>query len=109
MNNIYNNTPPPQLSEDKFLPELRQFIEVLRKDILKVTIEQLVVMMDWSNEKYYSKIMNGYMCNGIKKYSEPSVNYIFRGLNYAFANHEEFRINKNKIEEAFYKYIWKIK
>ncbi len=53
--------------------------------------------------------MNGYMCNGIKKYSEPSINYIFRGLNYGFANHDEFKQNQSKIEDAFFKYIWKIK
>ncbi len=49
--------------------------------------------------------MNGYMCNGIKKYSEPSVNYIFRGLNYAFNNHDEFRTKHHEIEQAFFKYI----
>ncbi len=49
--------------------------------------------------------MNGYTQNGVKKYSEPSINYIFRGLNYGFTNYEEFRKNRKQILEAFFKYV----
>lgn len=40
--------------------------------------------MGWPNNKYYSKIVNGYYFKNKKIYSNPTVNYIFGGINHAF-------------------------
>ena len=52
--------------------------------------------MGWKNSKYYSKIVNGYVWKGKKKYSNPTVKYIFGGLNYAFFHHEDLLKDKKE-------------
>ena len=51
---------------------------------MNLTIENFILKMGWSNNKYYSKIVNGYYFKGNKKFSNPTVNYIFGGINHAF-------------------------
>lgn len=54
--------------------------------------------MGWSNEKYYSKIVNGYYdYNKNKKYSRPTIDYIFGGINHAMTYHKEWLDKKDKI------------
>ena len=63
--------------------------------------------MNWSNEKYYNKIVNGQIDkkDNSKKYSEPTVKWLFESLNHAFKYYEEFQDNKEKIIKLIYKYI----
>lgn len=61
--------------------------------------------MDWSNEKYYQQIVNGYHIHGEKKYKNPTINHVFRGLNYAVKNFEIWKSKENEIKALIFKYI----
>lgn len=84
------------------------FIIELRK-IMNRTIDQFVCDMGWMNEKYYSKIVNGYVCKKekIKKHSNPTIDYLFGGLNYAFDNNELYAKRKKEIMDLIFKYFFK--
>ncbi len=80
----------------------------MRVNILNISVEKLVDYMGWSNEKYYQQIVNGYKDkNGIKKYKQPTINYLFKSLNYAMNNHDIFLKNKKQINELINKHIIK--
>ncbi|MCF0218120.1 MAG: hypothetical protein HUJ42_03725 [Malacoplasma sp.] len=62
--------------------------------------------MGWSNSKYYQKFVNGFLYNGTKRFSNPTINYIFGGINHAF--HYYFEIYnpfKSQIIALIYKYF----
>lgn len=70
------------------------------------TIDEFIYDMGWSNDKYYSKIVNGfYDKNNKKKYSNPTINYIFGGLNHAFANNKKYQEKKQEILSLVHKYF----
>ena len=57
--------------------------------MMNKTIDEFVYDLGWANDKYYSKIVNGFKNKeGTKSYSNPSVNYIFGALKYAFENND---------------------
>lgn len=67
-----------------------EFLNDLRK-LLKITVNELAEYFGWSNTKHYYKI---------KKQSNPTINYIFGGVNYAFENYPQiFEPYKEKILE----------
>lgn len=102
-------TPPHEVFTDiKFKPDIKQFLIELRVNILKVSIDELINYMGWSNEKYYQQIVNGYKDkNGKKKYKQPTIQYLFTSLNYAMNNYDLFIGNKNQIEELIRRHIIK--
>lgn len=66
--------------------------------------------MNWANEKYYDQIVNGYydQKTRIKKYKQPTVNYLFTGLNYAINNFDEVKQHQNLIIKLIFKWLIKI-
>lgn len=98
--NIGNNS--------KYEPNVGLFLTELRKDILKISIDDLVFYFNWSNEKYYQQIVNGYKDKQKNiKYKHPTVKYLFSGLNYAMDNFEIFKDNKEKIKQLMTKHLIK--
>ncbi len=78
----------------------------LRTNVLNISISELVEIFQWSNEKYYQQIVNGYKdADGNKKYKQPTINYLFSSLNFAMNNNELFIANKSKIKDLLFKYI----
>lgn len=88
--------------------DISSFILELRTNILNKTIIDFVSDMGWSNEKYYSKIVNGYIKNGKRIYSSPTINYIFTGIHRAIDSCEDWKSKKVLIEKLIIKYffIW---
>ncbi len=76
------------------------FIIELRKILGDITINQLILEMGWTNDKYYSKIVNGYICKKTlkRKYSNPTVNYIFGGIKHAMNYYDHWKEQKIKIK-----------
>lgn len=110
MKNLQLITPPhEEISQDKlFVPEIHKFIHELRVNVLKITINELVYNMNLSNEKYYQQIVNGYKDkNGILKYKQPTIKYIFSGLNYAINNFDNWKSKREQIINLIFKYIIK--
>ena len=76
--------------------------------MLNITIEELVSSMKLNNEKYYQQIINGYKDkDGNKKYKQPTIKYIFTGINYAMNTCDEWNIKEKEIKELVYKYLIK--
>lgn len=76
--------------------------------MLNITIEELVSSMKLNNEKYYQQIINGYKDkDGNKKYKQPTIKYIFTGINYAMNTFDEWKIKEKEIKELVYKYLIK--
>lgn len=88
--------------------DIPSFILELRINVLNKTIIDFVSDMGWSNEKYYSKIVNGYIQNGKRKYSSPTINYIFMGIHKAINSCDDWKSKKVLIEKLIMKYffIW---
>ena len=108
--NKKNITPPQDIfdEKEKYYPDVAKFLTILRNEILKISIEELIITLDWNNEKYYQMIVNGYKDqHGNKKYKQPTVNYLFTGLNNAMNNNKKFKENKDKIINLINKYIMK--
>lgn len=85
--------------------DVSNFLLELRK-LMNKTIDQFVYDLGWANDKYYSKIVNGFKNkDGTKSYSNPSVNYIFGALKYAFENNEEWKNKKDEITLLVFKYF----
>lgn len=64
--------------------------------------------MDWKNEKYYDQIVNGYRDSyGNKKLKNPTIDYIFTGLNFALKNFNEVKEKRQEIIDLIFKYIIK--
>ena len=96
------------MNESLYQPDVGEFLDKLRKNIFNCTIEKLVYYMDWKNEKYYYQIVNG--CkdgNGNKKLKNPTINYVFGGLNFALKNFEEVQEKRQEIIDLIFKYIIK--
>ncbi|MGL4950583.1 MAG: hypothetical protein ACRC4M_01955 [Mycoplasma sp.] len=105
-----NRTPPNTFSRqtEQFTPNVKAFLMELRNDVLKISIEEMVYYFGWNNEKYYQQIVNGYKDkDGIKKYKNPTVNYLFLGLNAAMNTHKIFIDNKDAIDALIKKHIIK--
>lgn len=102
-------TPPPTIFVDVcYEPNIKEFLIELRTNILKISVEKLIDYMGWNNEKYYQQMVNGYKDkNGIKKYKQPTVYYLFKSLNYAMNNHDLFIKNKKEINKLINKHIIK--
>lgn len=90
------NTPPPLDPDIQYMPNVSAFLFELRTVVLKITIDELIFNLNWKNEKYYQQIVNGYNCNGTRKYKQPTINHLFTGLNFAVEN---FPIWKDKTED----------
>ena len=108
--NSYKLTPPPPTSFESgsYEPDIKSFLIELRTKILNISIDKFVSYMNWSNEKYYQQIVNGYKTKeGIRKYKHPTINYLFSSLNYAMNNHDVFIKHKNDINKLIFKYIVK--
>ena len=102
--------PPPSefIDEQWYSPDIANFLVELRCNILNITIDQLAYYFSWTNEKYYQQIVNGYKDkNGVKKFKQPTIKYLFRSLNYAMNNFSIFKNNKKEIIELIYKYLLK--
>lgn len=103
--------PPPFqnfIDEQLYSPDIANFLVELRCNILNITIDQLVYYFSWTNEKYYQQIVNGYKDkNGVKKFKQPTIKYLFTSLNYAMNNFSIFKNNKKEINELIYKYLLK--
>lgn len=94
--------------EEDCVPNVRLFLIELRTNILCCTIQKLVYYMNWSNDKYYDQIINGYKSkDNEKKFKKPTVDYLFSGLNHAFKHYKEFKDNKDKIMNLIFKYLIK--
>lgn len=103
------NPPPTNLLENElFVPEINKFIHKLRVDVLNITINELVYNMNLNNEKYYQQIVNGYKDkDGVLRYKQPTIKYIFSGLNFAMNNFDNWKSKKEEINNLIFKYIIK--
>ncbi|MEG2245494.1 MAG: hypothetical protein RSC02_00805 [Malacoplasma sp.] len=97
-------------SYKSFNIDVKKFLIELRTDIIKKTINEFIYDMGWSNEKYYSKIVNGFKINGDIKYSNPTINYIFGGIAHALSQFDDWKTKEVEIENLIkkYFYVWKI-
>ena len=106
--NMGKITPPPSVFENgtkKIDIDVSNFLLDLRS-MMNKTIDEFVYDLGWANDKYYSKIVNGFKNKeGTKSYSNPSVNYIFGALKYAFENNEQWRDKKEEITKLVLKYF----
>ena len=100
--------PPPSIFENgakKINIDVSNFLLDLR-NMMNKTIDEFVYDLGWANDKYYSKIVNGFKNKeGTKSYSNPSVNYIFGALKYAFENNEQWANKRNEIIALVIKYF----
>lgn len=78
------------------------------REMMNKTINEFVYDMGWSNDKYYSKIVNGYYSDNIKKYSHPTVNYLFGGIKYAITNNKDYYEKREEIIKLINKYFLNI-
>ncbi len=71
------------------------------------TINDFVCELGWNNEKYYSKIVNGYLNNKTNEriFSNPTVNYIFGGINHAINYYHDWKLQKENIKKLIFKYF----
>ena len=45
--------------------------------------------MGWNDEKYFQQIVYGYKDKDKnRKYKKPTIDYLFKGINYAIANYD---------------------
>lgn len=91
---------------EHFNIDVANFIKDLRILVNK-TINEFIYDLGWTNDKYYSKIVNGYYINGEKKYSIPTVNYLFGAINHAIYNSQDWKNKKNEIKKLIEKYFLK--
>ncbi len=103
------NTPPQLVFQvDNYQPDVRAFLIELRTEILHISIDQLVTIFQWNNEKYYQQIVNGYKDkNGVRKYKNPTINYLFGALNYAMSTNQLFISHQKAIEKLIKKHLLK--
>lgn len=101
-----NNENKETIGYKEYQIDVPNFILELRR-MMNRTINDFVYDMGWDNEKYYSKIVNGYYCNKThqKKHSNPTINYIFGGINHALNNNESYRNKRKEIEILIWKYF----
>lgn len=75
---------------------------------MNITINELVYNMNLNNEKYYQQIVNGYKDkNGVRRYKQPTIKYIFSGLNFAINNFDNWQLKREEIIDLIFKYIIK--
>lgn len=86
---------PSQKESDQTLINVSAFLKELRKE-LDLTIDEFVSVMGWKNTKYYAKIVNGYFLKDEKRFSNPTINYVFGGLNHAFTYYNEKVFDKKE-------------
>ncbi len=93
---------------DGYEPDVRTFLIELRTKVLNISIDQLISIFQWNNEKYYQQIVNGYKDkNGVRKYKNPTINYLFGALNYAMQTNDLFKSKQKEIEKLIKKYLLK--
>ncbi|MDE7088429.1 MAG: hypothetical protein K2O19_02745, partial [Malacoplasma sp.] len=90
----------------EFKIDIKEFIVELRK-LMNKTINDFVCELGWSNEKYYSKIVNGYLDRKTSEriYSNPTVNYIFGGINHAINYYNDWKLQKENIKKLIFQYF----
>lgn len=95
-------------SYKSFNIDVKRFLIELRVTILKKTINEFIYELGWSNEKYYSKIVNGFKINGKRQYSNPTINYIFCGIAHAMFQFKDWESKRELIEKLIVKhfFIW---
>ncbi len=101
---------PPQnvLDVELYQPDVRNFLIELRTNVLNISIDQLISIFQWNNEKYYQQIVNGYKDkDGVRKYKNPTINYLFGAINYAMQTNELFIKKRKEIELLIKKYLLK--
>ena len=100
--NNKNLTPPLTLKNEfgyfEFKIDTKAFLQDLRK-LMDKTINDFVCELGWSNDKYYSKMVNGYIDSKSNQriYSNPTVNYIFGGINHAINYYDDWKDKKEKM------------
>ncbi len=85
--------------------DVSNFVKDLRK-LMGSTIDEFIYDMGWTNDKYYSKIVNGFFDKDKnRKYSNPTVDYIFGALNHAIKNNEKYYWKKDEILKLINRYF----